>query len=74
MNEAEAEKILLSYGYGANIMLSSKRRIQQNVHLTKRVLHLEQIATGLRLELNRERAGAKDLQDQVNSKIYLTNI
>jgi progesterone-induced-blocking factor 1 len=41
MNEADAEKLLLSYGYGANIMLSSRRRIQQNVHLTKKVLHLE---------------------------------
>lgn len=68
MNEAEAEKMLLSYGYGANIMLSSKRRIQQNVHLTKRVLHLEQISTSLRLELNRERATIKDLMDQVEKK------
>lgn len=65
MNEADAEKLLLQYGYGANIMLSSKRRIQQNVHLTKRVLHLEQISTSLRLELNKERAAHKDLLDQV---------
>lgn len=74
MNEGEAEKLLLSYGYGANIMLSSKRRIQQNVHLTKRVLHLEQVATSLRLEVNRERATNKDLMDQVNKNaLYFYN-
>jgi progesterone-induced-blocking factor 1 len=65
MNEADAEKLLLSYGYGANIMLSSRRRIQQNVHLTKKVLHLEQISTSLRLELNRERANNKETLEQV---------
>lgn len=65
MNEADAENLLLSYGYGANIMLSSRRRIQQNVHLTKKVLHLEQISTSLRLELNRERANNKETLEQV---------
>jgi hypothetical protein len=65
MNEADAERLLLSYGYGANIMLSSKRRIQQNVHLTKRVLHLEQICTSLKLELNREREANKETLQQV---------
>lgn len=67
MNEADAEKILLSYGYGTNLMMNSKRRIQQNVHLTKRVLHLEQLNTSLRIELNKERNNLKELQDQVIS-------
>ncbi|CAF0717911.1 unnamed protein product [Brachionus calyciflorus] len=65
INEADAEKMLLSYGYGANIMMNSKRRIQQNVHLTKRVLHLEQLNTSLRIELNKERNNLKELQDQL---------
>lgn len=47
-------------------MLNAKRRIQQNVHLTKRMLNLEQINTSLRLELNRERSNYKELQDQVS--------
>ncbi|RNA13240.1 Progesterone-induced-blocking factor 1 [Brachionus plicatilis] len=65
VNEADAEKILLSYGYGTNLMMNSKRRIQQNVHLTKRVLHLEQLNTSLRIELNKERASSKEIQDQL---------
>jgi hypothetical protein len=58
--------LLLSYGYGSNMMLNAKRRIQQNVHLTKRMLNLEQINTTLRLELARERNNFKELQDQVS--------
>ena len=65
INETEAEKMLLSYGYGSNIVLNSKRRIQQNVHLTKRILHLEQLNTTMRIELNKERANYKELQDQL---------
>lgn len=66
INDAEAEKLLLSYGYGSNIVLNSKRKIQQNVHLTKRILHLEQLNTTLRCELNKERTNYKELQDQVD--------
>lgn len=47
-------------------MLNAKRRIQQNVNLTKRVLQLEQLNTSLRIELNRERNNFKESQDQVN--------
>ena len=65
INESEAEKLLMSYGYGANIMMNSKRRIQQNVHLTKRILHLEQVNTTLRIELDRERKNRNDVLDQV---------
>ena len=65
INETEAEKMLLSYGYGSNIVLNSKRRIQQNVHLTKRILHLEQLNTTMRIELNKERANYKEIQDQL---------
>ena len=57
--------MLLSYGYGSNIVLNSKRRIQQNVHLTKRILHLEQLNTTMRIELNKERANYKEIQDQL---------
>lgn len=66
IDEAEAEKMLLSYGYGSNIVLNSKRKIQQNVHLTKRILHLEQLNTTMRCELNKERANYKELIDQLD--------
>lgn len=46
-------------------MMNSKRRIQQNVHLTKRILHLEQVNTTLRIELNKERTNNKEMMDQV---------
>ena len=58
--------MLYSYGYGANIVTSAKRRIQQNVHLTKRILHLERLNTTLRRELEKERATCKELKDDVN--------
>jgi len=68
----DAERMLMSYGYGGSIALNSKRRIQQNVHLTKRVLHLEQLNTTLRCELNKERASYKELMDRL-VKIFIDN-
>ncbi len=64
-NNEEAEKLLFSYGYGANIVTSAKRRLLQNVHLTRRVLHLEKLNTSLRHELEREREAYKELIIQV---------
>lgn len=66
IDDTQAEKLLLSYGYGSNLMLNAKRRIQQNVHLTKRILHLEQVNTTLRHELGKERKSVKELEDQVD--------
>ncbi|XP_023565431.1 progesterone-induced-blocking factor 1 isoform X3 [Octodon degus] len=40
-NEDEAERILYSYGYGANVPTTAKRRLKQSVHLARRVLQLE---------------------------------
>jgi progesterone-induced-blocking factor 1 len=65
VGEEEAERMLMSYGYGTNVMMSAKRKIQQNVHLTKRVLQLEQLNTTLRHELARERNSHRELEDQV---------
>jgi hypothetical protein len=58
--------MLFSYGYGANIVTNAKRRIQQNVHLTRRILHLEKINTSLRHEVERERNKSKELSEEVN--------
>jgi hypothetical protein len=68
ISESQVDRVLLSYGYGANIVMNAKKRIQQNVHLTRRVLQLEQLNTQLRIELGKERTSFKDLQEQVSEK------
>ena len=48
-NDGDAEKVLFSYGYGASLPTSAKRRLQHSVHLAKRVIQLgtsEYIITG----------------------------
>ncbi|XP_054019072.1 progesterone-induced-blocking factor 1 [Dryobates pubescens] len=40
-DEVEAERVLFSYGYGANIPTTAKRRLKQSVHLARRLLQLE---------------------------------
>ncbi|XP_042694982.1 progesterone-induced-blocking factor 1 isoform X3 [Centrocercus urophasianus] len=40
-NEVEAERVLFSYGYGANVPTTAKRRLKQSVHLARRLLQLE---------------------------------
>ncbi|KAK5607275.1 Progesterone-induced-blocking factor 1 [Crenichthys baileyi] len=52
-NEEEAERVLFSYGYGANVPTTAKRRLKQSVHLARRVLQLERQNTSLRRELDR---------------------
>jgi len=64
-NDNDADKILFSYGYGASLPTSAKRRLQHSVHLAKRVIQLEQANTSLRLELDRERKNKIDIQREV---------
>ncbi|XP_054885770.1 progesterone-induced-blocking factor 1 [Poeciliopsis prolifica] len=52
-NEEEAERVLFSYGYGANVPTTAKRRLKQSVHLARRVLQLERQNTSLRRDLDR---------------------
>ncbi|NXP16407.1 PIBF1 factor, partial [Scytalopus superciliaris] len=40
-DEVEAERVLFSYGYGANVPTTAKRRLKQSVHLARRLLQLE---------------------------------
>ncbi|XP_077984263.1 progesterone-induced-blocking factor 1-like [Glandiceps talaboti] len=73
-DENEAERVLFSYGYGANIPTTSKRRLKQSVHLARRVLQLERMNTSLRkdvemekeklMQLSEELANANNLLDQ----------
>ena len=66
-NDVDAEKVLFSYGYGASLPTSAKRRLQHSVHLAKRVIQLEQANTSLRAELERERKKMKDTLTEVKN-------
>ncbi|XP_064870579.1 progesterone-induced-blocking factor 1-like, partial [Oncorhynchus nerka] len=52
-NEEEAERVLFSYSYGANVPTTAKRRLRQSVHLARRLLQLEKQNTLLRRDLDR---------------------
>ncbi|CAF0983362.1 unnamed protein product [Adineta ricciae] len=66
-NDGEAEKVLFSYGYGASLPTSAKRRLQHSVHLAKRVIQLEQANTSLRSELERERKTKSELHRDLDN-------
>ncbi|KAI9535543.1 hypothetical protein NQZ68_003097 [Dissostichus eleginoides] len=64
-NEEEAERVLFSYGYGANVPTTAKRRLKQSVHLARRVLQLERLNTSLRRELERHQSQAGQISDEL---------
>ncbi|XP_048243821.1 progesterone-induced-blocking factor 1-like [Haliotis rufescens] len=66
-NEEDAERVLFSYGYGANVPSTSKRRLQQSVHLARRTLHLEKANTSLRHEIEREKQKNSQLAEEVKN-------
>ncbi|XP_072513754.1 progesterone-induced-blocking factor 1 [Salminus brasiliensis] len=68
-NEDEAERVLFSYGYGANVPTTAKRRLKQSVHLARRVLQLEKQNTMLRRDLERRSARV----EQVTEELQTTN-
>uniref|UniRef100_A0A8C1I7E7 Progesterone immunomodulatory binding factor 1 n=1 Tax=Cyprinus carpio TaxID=7962 RepID=A0A8C1I7E7_CYPCA len=63
-NEDEAERVLFSYGYGANIPTTAKRRLKQSVHLARRVLQLEKQNTLLRRDLERQTAHSSQISEE----------
>lgn len=66
-DEQEAERVLFSYGYGANVPTTSKRRLKQSVHLARRVLQLEKANTSLRKEVDRGMTKNRQLGEEVKS-------
>ncbi|XP_062507788.1 progesterone-induced-blocking factor 1-like [Corticium candelabrum] len=64
-DNGEAERVLFSYGYGANVPSTAKRRLQQSVHLAQRVLQLERDNTSLRQEVEQGQDDYKQLQDEL---------
>ncbi|KAK7096662.1 progesterone-induced-blocking factor 1-like [Littorina saxatilis] len=66
-NENEAEKVLFSYGYGANVPSTAKRRMQHSVQLARRVLQLERANTSMRKEIEREKTKTKQFAEELAS-------
>ncbi|XP_041644591.1 progesterone-induced-blocking factor 1 isoform X1 [Cheilinus undulatus] len=64
-NEDEAERVLFSYGYGANVPTTAKRRLKQSVHLARRVLQLERENTSLRRELDTHKSQTGQISEEL---------
>ncbi|XP_068183456.1 progesterone-induced-blocking factor 1 [Antennarius striatus] len=64
-SEEEAERVLFSYGYGANVPTTAKRRLKQSVHLARRVLQLERQNTSLRRELDRHKSQSGQIYEEL---------
>ncbi|KAA0722223.1 Progesterone-induced-blocking factor 1 [Triplophysa tibetana] len=66
-NEDEAERVLFSYGYGANIPTTAKRRLKQSVHLARRILQLEKQNTLLRRDLERQTTHSTQISEELKA-------
>ncbi len=66
VNGEEAERVLFSYGYGANVPSTAKRRLQHSVHLARRVLQLERINTSLKKELDNSKTQMHQLGEELS--------
>ncbi|KAM9803964.1 progesterone-induced-blocking factor 1 [Neosynchiropus ocellatus] len=64
-NEDEAERVLFSYGYGANVPTTAKRRLKQSVHLARRVLRLERLNTSLARELDTHKSQSGRVSEEL---------
>ncbi|XP_067841596.1 progesterone-induced-blocking factor 1 [Heptranchias perlo] len=64
-NEDDAERVLFSYGYGANVPTTAKRRLKQSVHLARRLLQLEKQNSLLRRDLEYHKIHADELSQKL---------
>jgi len=60
-----AEKVMLSYGYGASIPSSSQRRMKQSVHLARRCLALERQMVGDKRQIKELESAVFNLKEEV---------
>ncbi|KAL2087881.1 hypothetical protein ACEWY4_016709 [Coilia grayii] len=67
VNEEEAERVLFSYGYGANVPTTAKRRLKQSVHLARRVLQLEKQNVQLRRDLERQNSQTGKITNELET-------
>uniref|UniRef100_A0A8D1VAF0 Progesterone immunomodulatory binding factor 1 n=1 Tax=Sus scrofa TaxID=9823 RepID=A0A8D1VAF0_PIG len=72
-NEDEAERILFSYGYGANVPTTAKRRLKQSVHLARRVLQLEKQNSLVLRDLEHQKNQVTQLSQELDRANSLLN-
>lgn len=72
-NEDEAERILYSYGYGANVPTTAKRRLKQSVHLARRVLQLEKQNSSILKDLDHQKEEVRQLSQELDRANSLLN-
>ncbi|XP_031217223.1 progesterone-induced-blocking factor 1 [Mastomys coucha] len=72
-NEDEAERILYSYGYGANVPTTAKRRLKQSVHLARRVLQLEKQNSLILKDLEHQKNQVRQLSQELDRANSLLN-
>ncbi|XP_053563903.1 progesterone-induced-blocking factor 1 [Bombina bombina] len=72
-NEIEAERVLFSYGYGANVPTTAKRRLKQSVHLARRLLQLERQNTSLMNDLEHQKSNSTKISLELEKANSLLN-
>lgn len=72
-NEDEAERVLFSYGYGANVPTTAKRRLKQSVHLARRVLQLEKQNSSVLKDLEHQKGQVTQLSQELDRANSLLN-
>ncbi|XP_042723711.1 progesterone-induced-blocking factor 1 isoform X2 [Lagopus leucura] len=65
-NEVEAERVLFSYGYGANVPTTAKRRLKQSVHLARRLLQLEKQNSLLVKDLEHQKEQVRQISQELD--------
>ncbi|XP_069458425.1 progesterone-induced-blocking factor 1 isoform X2 [Ovis canadensis] len=72
-DEVEAERVLFSYGYGANVPTTAKRRLKQSVHLARRVLQLEKQNSLVLKDLDHQKNQVTQLSQELDRANSLLN-
>ncbi|XP_040847233.1 progesterone-induced-blocking factor 1 [Ochotona curzoniae] len=72
-NEDEAERVLFSYGYGANVPTTARRRLKQSVHLARRVLQLEKQNSLILKDLEHQKDQVTELSQELDRANALLN-
>ncbi|XP_039272489.2 progesterone-induced-blocking factor 1-like [Styela clava] len=66
-DDETAERVLFSYGYGANVPINAKMRMKQSVHLARRILQLEKLNTSLHAEIQIKEREMKKISLQLEN-------
>uniref|UniRef100_A0A8C3Y1H7 Progesterone immunomodulatory binding factor 1 n=1 Tax=Catharus ustulatus TaxID=91951 RepID=A0A8C3Y1H7_CATUS len=72
-DEVEAERVLFSYGYGANVPTTAKRRLKQSVHLARRLLQLEKQNSMLIKDLEHQKEQVTEISQELDRANSLLN-